>query len=45
LNITLQGLKKPAPKRSGFHAKAKSEAGALRQRSMGNRMTKPSRSK
>lgn len=45
LNITLAGYKKPAPSKSGFHAKAKSEAGALRQRSMGNRMSKPSRSK
>ncbi|MFA7245213.1 MAG: hypothetical protein WC070_03490 [Candidatus Magasanikbacteria bacterium] len=45
LNINLQGLKTPKPQKTGFHAKAKSEAGALRQRSMGNRMSKPSRSK
>jgi len=31
------------PTNSGFHAKANSEAGAYRQRSMGNRNTKPSR--
>lgn len=45
LSVSLGGLKKQAPQRDGFHAKAKSEAGALRQRSMGNRMSKPSRSK
>ena len=41
LSITLGGLKKPSPQRDGFHAKVNSEAGALRQRSMGNRMSKP----
>lgn len=30
-------------KRSGFHAKANSQEGAERQRSMGNRMSKPAR--
>jgi hypothetical protein len=45
LNITLSGYQKAKPRDDGFHAKANSEAGALRQRSMGNRMSKPSRSK
>ncbi|OGH85625.1 MAG: hypothetical protein A2493_02055 [Candidatus Magasanikbacteria bacterium RIFOXYC12_FULL_33_11] len=45
LTVSLGVIKKPVPQRNGFQAKANSQAGALRQRSIGNRMSKPSRSK
>jgi len=45
LTVSLGDIKKPTLQRNGFQAKANSQAGALRQRSMGNRMSKPSRAK
>jgi len=45
LNISFGGYKKKASKQDGFHAKKNSQAGAERQRSMGNRLAKPSKAK
>ncbi|MFA7314396.1 MAG: hypothetical protein WC025_00490 [Candidatus Magasanikbacteria bacterium] len=45
LTISFGKYKKQVSRQDGFHAKENSQAGAERQRSMGNRLAKPSKAK
>lgn len=45
LSVSFGGLKAKVSHQDGFRPKENSQAGAERQRSMGNRMAKPSKAK